>query len=162
VLDLRIRISLKDTKKKLTGGINGKYDDIDFRVELSFRNGAESLPVFIGRKNAGAVYDGKYEDGKGRAEVWWGNFEDGRKVIKYMKLYEDGDNPETVPHEFSHVLGLIDRYDERTQSPLPGYENNLMGQSCCGNRLAPADVREIIEKNKEGKVIGGFEIEKEY
>ncbi|CAH1691233.1 hypothetical protein CHELA1G11_20852 [Hyphomicrobiales bacterium] len=30
-------------------------------------------------------------------------------------------------HEFGHVLGLEDRYDQQTMAPHPGYENNIMG-----------------------------------
>lgn len=39
------------------------------------------------------------------------------------------DEPATAAHEFGHILGLGDTYDQSTGQPFPGHENDLMGSS---------------------------------
>jgi hypothetical protein len=98
-----------------------------------------------------------------RAFVRAANYANGQKVIQFVTLFVDAQGSRIAPHEFGHVLGLIDRYDETTQRALPGFENNLMGDSNKStNRLSEADIDEVIQLNRTRRVLNGMTIEKEY
>jgi len=69
---------------------------------------------------------------------------------------------ETSGTKIGHAIGLINRYVESPGSnfsvPNAGYETNLMGRACCGNRLSRADIIGALELQAKGTVKSDFKI----
>lgn len=72
---------------------------------------------------------------------WAGN---APTVYLNVRGYSLDDLAILAAHEFGHVLGLVDRYQEhaRGRPPMPGYEGNLMAGGRC-TEIWPRDVAAV-------------------
>jgi hypothetical protein len=107
--------------------INGESYSTEFEVNISVGKDPGSLKRLWNTFGGGGTENYINVDeplrsyvGFGGATGSWRAHGRGGVDIKY-------DNP--APHEIGHLLGLRDRYNERTQLPDPGWENNIMGDS---------------------------------
>jgi RHS repeat-associated protein len=66
---------------------------------------------------------------------------------------DDPDYDWVVAHEFGHLLGLEDRYNEATGVPYKGWENNIMAR-----RWKPVDQRNIDEFCQRAKKAGAWHV----
>lgn len=60
-----------------------------------------------------------------------------------------------IMHEFAHLMGLEDKYNDKTGEVFEGYENNLMGTKN-GFDLLPSQIEEMWTPNSKNGSEGNF------
>jgi hypothetical protein len=114
---------------------SGKVFDVQFDVQVSLYNGKEKAdPLIIAESwdpsNMDNFIDvGASLDEVGRSFVSGGDEGSWRGVGRNSNTLAQDD---PAPHEFGHLVGLTDRYDDKN-GVHSGWENNIMGNSQTGS-----------------------------
>lgn len=63
------------------------------------------------------------------------------RLVENSAVASDSDNP--MAHEFGHILGLQDRYDDKKGTD-EGWEGNIMGSICGEGVVEDRNIRSIV------------------
>ena len=156
----KIQSSIQQKWDFQADGTNWKYTDtktnevydVVFNTQVKLYNGKEkSDPLIITESWNPANTDNfiKVTNKQNRSNVALGDEGSwrarGREIKdhsgKTKQLSYDEDNP--APHEFGHLLGLLDRYSDNG-GVFKGWENNIMGESRTGS-VDQRNINGIVE-----------------